>query len=225
VLSILVLAISLATWFGPGDRQRAVAGFSVGAMGMTLMALQILLLLGFQAIFGYVYSALAILVGAFMMGLALGSRWSLHGPETRSGSSRETDLRRLASLQFLAALAPLLLFGAFEACTRIGSGVGAFLSARILFPGLALLCGILGGYQFPVASRVFFAGKETRGPGTLYALDLIGACLGAVLLGTYLVPVFGFLKTALLIAVVDLCSGALAILARRQPWAAQHSGG
>jgi len=54
---------------------------------------------------------------------------------------------------------------------------------------------------------------------------LIGACLGAVLLGTYLVPVYGFLKTALLIAVVDLASGALTSLARRQPWAAQHSGG
>ena len=224
VLGILVLAISLATWFGPGDHQRAVAGFSVGAMGMTLMALQVLLLLGFQAIFGYVYSALAILVGAFMMGLALGSGWSLRRPEPRSGSSRETDLRRLASLQFLAALAPLLLFGAFEAFTRIGSGVGTFLGARMLFPGLALLCGILGGYQFPVASRVFFAGRETRGPGSLYALDLIGACLGAVLLGTYLVPVYGFLRTALLIAVVDLCSGALTSLARRQPWAAQHSG-
>jgi len=221
VLGILVLAISLATWFGSGDHQRGAAGFSVGAMGMTLMALQVLLLLGFQAIFGYVYSALAILVGAFMVGLALGSWWSLRRPEPRSGSSRETDLRRLASLQFLAALAPLLLFGAFEACTRIGSGVGVFLSARILFPALALLCGILGGYQFPVASRAFFAGKETRGPGTLYALDLIGACLGAVLLGTYLVPVFGFLKTALLIAVVDLGSGALTSLARR----AQHSGG
>ena len=65
---------------------------------MTLMALQVLLLLGFQAIFGYVYSALAILVGAFMVGLALGSWWSLRRPEPRSGSSRETDLRRLASL-------------------------------------------------------------------------------------------------------------------------------
>ena len=224
VLGILVLAISLATWFGRRDRQRGVAGFSVAAMGMTLMALQVLLLLGFQAIFGYVYSALAILVGAFMMGLALGSWWSLLRREPQSGS-RETDLRRLAGLQFLAALAPLLLFAAFEACARIGSGVGAFLSARMLFPGLALLCGILGGFQFPVASRLFFAGDDTRGAGTVYALDLIGACLGAVLLGTYLVPVFGFLKTALLIAVVDLCSGALAGLARRQPWAAQHSGG
>jgi predicted membrane-bound spermidine synthase len=118
-----------------------------------------------------------------------------------------------------------LLFGAFETFTRIGSDVGAFLSARILFPGLALLCGILGGFQFPVASRVFFAGDDTRGVGTVYALDLIGACVGAVLLGTYLVPVFGFLKTAGLIAVVDMSSGVFVGLAGRQPLVIRRSGG
>ena len=212
---VLALMISLATLLGPGDHRRAIAGFAVGAMGMTLMALQVLLLLGFQAIFGYVYSALAVLVGAFMMGLAAGSWWSLQRPYVPAA-----DLRRLGSLQFLAALAPLLLFGIFEICARIGSGVGVLLTGRMVFPGLALLCGVLGGYQFPVASRVFFAGRETRGAGTLYALDLIGACLGALLLSTYLVPVFGFLKTAVLIVVVNLCSMAVTLLAKRETRAA-----
>ena len=208
---LLALVISLVTLLGPGDRRRTIAAFAVGAMGMTLMALQVLLLLGFQAIFGYVYSALAILIGAFMMGLAAGSWWSLRHPYAPAA-----DLRRLGRLQFLAALAPLLLFGIFELCTRIVSGAGAFLSGRVLFPGLALACGTLGGYQFPVASRVFFAGREARGPGALYALDLMGACLGALLLSTYLVPVFGFLKTGALIAVVNLCSVAVDLFARRQ---------
>ena len=207
----LALVISLVTLLGPGDHRRAIAGFAVGTMGMTLMALQILLLLGFQAIFGYVYSGLAILVGAFMMGLATGSWWNLRRPNVPAA-----DLRRLGSLQFLAALAPLLLFGIFEPCARIGSGTGAFLSGHVLFPGLALLCGVLGGHQFPVASRVFFAGREARGPGALYALDLIGACLGALLLSTYLVPVFGFLKTAALIAAVNLCSVVVTLLAMRE---------
>ena len=37
------------------------------------MALQILLLLGFQSVYGYVYSQLALLVGLFMAGIAMGS--------------------------------------------------------------------------------------------------------------------------------------------------------
>ena len=186
-------------------------------MGMTLMALQVLLLLGFQAIFGYVYSALAILIGAFMVGLALGSWRSLHRLRRCPDAASETLLRRLGVLQIVAALAPLLLFAVFQTCSTVGSSVGAFLSAHLLFPALALLCGVLGGYQFPVASRVFFSGKESRGPGTLYALDLVGACLGAVLLSGYLVPVFGFLNTSILIGLVNLFPAALTIVTGRQP--------
>lgn len=207
---ILTLMISSVALLGVGRQRRVVAGVAVYAMGMTLMALQVLLLLGFQAIFGYVYSALAILAGAFMMGLAVGIGWSQRHPHALAA-----DLRRLGSLQFLAALAPLLLFWIFEVCAPIGSGVGLFLTGRVLFPGIALLCGMLGGYQFSVASRVFFADRD-GGPGTLYALDLIGACLGALLLSTYLVPVYGFLKTAVLISLLNACSGAVTLLARRE---------
>ena len=41
------------------------------------MGLEILLLLGFQAIYGYVYHQLAILIAAFMVGMAAGSGWAL----------------------------------------------------------------------------------------------------------------------------------------------------
>ena len=89
------------------------------------------------------------------------------------------------------------------------------LAGQIAFPVLALLSGVLGGYQFPIASRVFFSHRAqgARHAGTLYALDLAGACLGAVAISAYLVPVFGFFKTALLIAVVNLAPAALAFLA------------
>ena len=86
---------------------------------------------------------------------------------------------------------------------------------RLVFPALAIVCGVLGGYQFPIASRVFFGGSAQgmQHSGTLYALDLTGACLGAVVISVYLVPVFGFFKTALIIAVANLAVVALAFLA------------
>jgi len=84
--------------------------------------------------------------------------------------------------------------------------------SHIGFPALALLCGLLGGKQFPIASKIFFADSRRHGgsPGTLYAVDLAGACLGAILLSAYLVPVFGFLDTAWLMATVNLATAALA---------------
>jgi hypothetical protein len=92
---------------------------------------------------------------------------------------------------------------------------------------------LLGGYQFPLASRLYFAGSEEpripqggthvrptssalnskRNPGILYGLDLLGACLGAVALSAYLLPVYGFRRTAILMAVVNLGPAALASLA------------
>jgi predicted membrane-bound spermidine synthase len=38
----------------------------------------------------------------------------------------------------------------------------------------------------------------------LYGWDLLGACAGALLIGAWLIPVYGFLKTTALIAMVNL---------------------
>ena len=71
--ALLIGIALLALLPGRERRERAAAGASVAATGFTLMALQIFLLLGFQAIYGYVYTELAILIGLFMAGIALGS--------------------------------------------------------------------------------------------------------------------------------------------------------
>jgi predicted membrane-bound spermidine synthase len=143
-----------------------------------------------------------------MAGMALGS-WLAMRRDTRGG------MRVLAITQLLAAAAPLVLLGLFEAIGRANSTFG-LAASQVAFPALAVVSGMLGGYEFPVASRIFFGGIETRivvhGPGTLYALDLAGSCVGAVLFSVWLVPVFGFLKTALLSAMVSLAPAAMAML-------------
>ena len=169
-------------------RARTAAACCTAAMGFTLIGLEMLLLLGFQAIYGYVYQQLAVIIAAFMAGMALGSWLALRAAARRG-------IRTLVYLQVGAAIAPLLLCAVFEAVTPAA------------FPVLALLCGMLGGYEFPVASRIFCA----RNPGTLYALDLAGACVGAVLFSVYLIPVFGFLRTAVLAAMVSLAPALMAV--------------
>jgi spermidine synthase len=192
-----------------GNRARANAGFCTAAMGFTLIGLEMLLLLAFQAIYGYVYQQLAIIIAGFMLGMALGSRWALRGAGRASGGR---DARRLFYLQILAGVSPVVLYALFEGLAAIKNPATVFLASQILFPVLGVSCGIFGGYQFAVATRIFFSNSEDRrmGPGTLYALDLAGACVGAVVLSMYLVPVFGFWETAWLMAVVNL---ALAVLA------------
>ena len=85
------------------------------------------------------------------------------------------------------------------------------LVAQLAFPALAALCGMLGGYQFPLATEIYLRGGSTQaGLGVLYAVDLLGGCIGALLLSSYLIPVFGFWKTAWLSAAVNLAPTLLA---------------
>ena len=46
-------------------------------MGMSLITLEIILLLGFQAIYGYIYHQMAALIGFFMAGIGVGSGFFL----------------------------------------------------------------------------------------------------------------------------------------------------
>lgn len=212
---LLVVAIFIVVLFRAKGFHFASVASCVGAMGFTLMALEVLLLLGFQAIYGYVYQQLALLVAAMMMGMALGSWLGLRSIGQRDEVNCN-KLQVLATVQVIAALSPVLLYGFFLICARSHSRTGLLLVGEILFPGVAVLCGMLGGYQFPLASNLFFAGRKdapVENTGSLYAVDLLGACAGAVTLSAYVVPVFGFLKAATLILVLNLATALLAFMA------------
>jgi len=251
----------------PVHCRRATLGLCVAAMGFTLLGLEVLLLLGFQALYGYVYQQLAILVALFMVGMAAGAWLALKrtagqssrevseardDEESRKSRARFLVLRpkafgrrvaplgmtsreylKLSLLQLLAAAAPLLLYRLFVLLASVRSLPALLATSPMVFPALALLAGLMGGYQFPLASRIYFAGSDepeipqgvtkvraarsalssNRNPGILYGLDLLGACLGAVVLSAYLLPVYGFLLAGILMAVVNLGPAALAALA------------
>ena len=199
---------------------RVAAGSCVAAMGFTLMGLEVLILLGFQAIYGYVYHQLALVIAAVMAGMALGA-WlaarrtlAIEREATAEAvpQTYQPILRAVGLLQFSAALAPILLYAILRSFSHVNTGSGLWVVSQIVFPVVALVCGLLGGYQFPLASRVYFAGSRTRSPGSLYGLDLLGASVGAVVLSLYWLPVFGFLRSALLMAVVNLAPAVLAAL-------------
>ena len=120
----------------PLHHHPATLGLCVAAMGFTLLGLEVLLLLGFQALYGYVYQQLAMLVALFMVGMAGGAWLALKQvtPLLRGGGvggggyqSQRADqpppnpllsqggglYLKLAFLQLLAAAAPLLLYALF----------------------------------------------------------------------------------------------------------------
>lgn len=142
--------------------------------------------------------AFQALHGSLYHQLALVIAGFMAGMALAASFARHHTLRSLAIIQALGALAPLALFVA--------------LSAPVFFPLLALLCGALGGYQFAIAARVCNSGPA------LYALDLLGSAVAAVALGAWIIPVYGFFNTALLLTLINAVPAALiAWCARRIP--------
>jgi spermidine synthase len=216
VLAVLLLGAILLAYLPAREiRARASAAFCMTVTGFTLMALQIFLLLGFQSVYGYVYHQLAILIAMFMAGIALGSWLGIR--RVRSNGRlpalvpAPSPFRALATTQFLLALSGPALIFLIRLLSRISSGPATLLAAQFVFPALAVLGGMLGGYQFPVATEIYLGdGSRKASVGVLYALDLFGGCIGALLLSTYLIPVFGFSKTAWLSAAVNLAPALMA---------------
>jgi spermidine synthase len=211
--ALLLFAAALLARRLPAKEQRArmSAGLCVIAMGLTMIGLEILLLLAFQSVYGYVYQQLAIVIAGFMGGLACGAWCGLR-------RTRPYELRLLAGWQVMAALCPLLVYACLAAVARLSQPAQLALVAHVLFPLLAVLCGVLGGFQFPVASRIFFdqPAPRRRSIGSLYGLDLAGSCAGAIVFSAYLIPMYGFLKTSLLLALVNLAPALLAAAAMRE---------
>lgn len=188
--ALLTGVLLIAFLAGSERRIRAAGGVSVAATGFTLMALQIFLLLGFEAVYGYVYTELAILIGLFMAGIALGSWLGIQRSEARTGWTLT------ATQLYLAISGPALLL-VVHTLQVLPLHTATWLAAEIVFPALAALAGALGGFQFVTAAGVFIGrGNERAGLGLLYAIDLAGGCAGALALSTFLIPVFGFWRTA-----------------------------
>ena len=210
---LLFLAVLLVRVTAREGRARTAAACCMAATGFTLMALQIFLLLAFQSLYGYVYHQLTILIAMCMAGIAVGSWLGRH--RIRSGDG--PPYRTIATTQFLLVLsAPVLIFVA-SLLSKISGMATTWLAAQFVFPVLAALCGMLGGYQFPLASQIYLHDGNGRSRlGTLYAIDLLGGCVGALVLSSYLIPVFGFWKTAWLSAAVNLAPALLAARASQQ---------
>jgi spermidine synthase len=173
----------------------------MGATGFSLMALQIFLLLAFQSIYGYVYHQLAILIALCMAGIAVGSWLGLR----RIQRDAHPACRAVAGTQLLLTLSAPVLMLVVSELAKLSGVAATWLAAQIVFPALAALAGILGGYQFPLATAMYLGeSSRQRRLGVLYAVDLLGGCVGALVLSAYLIPVFGFWRTAWLCAAVNL---------------------
>jgi spermidine synthase len=199
LLPAAVVAMVIACGAARGPVRRAVFG-----AGFAASALEMVLLMGYQALYGSVYRQVGLLVTVFMGGLAAGA-W-LEG-RFRGGMAPRRGIAFLSlAIGALAAGVPGLLRVAGSLGVP-GDPVG---QAAILAAGFAL--ATLVGFQFALAGRT---GGDGGGAAGLFGADLAGASLGALLGGPLLVPVAGVSGACLAIALLN--AGAAALTLGKRP--------
>lgn len=142
----------------------------------TLISLETIIIFLFQIKTGYLYREISLLLALFLIGLAAGVRFSK--PVNKLAELRKTFL----TLSFLIAI--------FLVAWRKNIIYGP------LFLFLAnFVAGVFGGKIFKTLNQLYF--QENHHPGFIYAFDLFGASLGALVTASLLLPILGIEKLLL----------------------------
>jgi len=174
LLGLPLLLFGLVLFF---LRQRKSAtAFSLlplAVMGLTTIVTEIVALVWFQSLYGYLYGRIALLLSTFMLGLFLGA---LAG-RTVGGAS----FGRLAGIQ----AGFVLLLGLY----RLAIPTTPPEAVAFIF---LLALGVLGGWLFVVSNRLYLRVRVDYGRG--YSLDLFGSFVGALATASILIPLAGLAR-------------------------------
>jgi spermidine synthase len=195
---------------------RGLSGVVLASIGFFSMSMEVLLVLVFQGLYGYIYTRMGVIVAAFMLGLVVGApsgralcrrgaRWSWGGL-----------FIILVALLLVAFAVPRIMLLAYRWMGRPVLGVGLEASFYLMVAWL----GFLTGAAFPPANMIFTNAGGSLGTASAVtdASDHLGAALGALLIGVVLLPVLGVAGACRLLAVLMVA----ALLALGSAAVAQH---
>jgi len=216
----LLILLAVYLW-----RLRAVPRV-VFASGFAASALEVVLLLGYQTLYGSLYRQVGLVVTVFMAGLAAGAWWANQSMKwsprlswwsgltsrrsSALGSTRSTfaETQIMAGLAIALAVLAALLPVVLRQLGRLDTAIGTPLAGQGVILLATLILAILVGAQFPLAGAVD-PGEPAATASRLYTADLVGAALGALLVSTLLIPILGVTVVCLLTAGLNLAAAAL----------------
>jgi spermidine synthase len=185
--------------------------FAVGATGFAGMMFDLALIFVFQALYGYVFAWIGLLVTSFMTGSAFGAMLA-----TRALHRIKDDMRCFLALELAIIAFTLLLPLVFLGLQPFLENPAVFLSMRFVILFLSFVGGLLTSAQFPLANRIYLRknGDLSRTAGLFYGSDLLGGWCGGLLVGVLFLPVLGLTGTCVATALLKVC-GVLVVTARK----------
>lgn len=189
LIPLLVLAVTVVVLvlLRRERGHRITATYVMFIAGFTGMAVSLLCMLNFQTIFGSIYEMVGTLIASFMAGLAIGGFAGV-------GALRRTKRHELV---LVALLLTTLLF-----CLGLPYLLDLLITVRSLLASwtVTLLAGVFIGALFSTTNELYLSHSTEKRLGTIYAADLLGSCISAVVSSSILVPLLGVRDTSLLLA-------------------------
>ncbi len=180
-----------------------LALIAIGTTGTAAMAFDLTALYAYQNIYGYLYQEIGLVVALFMAGLALGGISATRRLEKRSAGCPAMLLTLEVVIALFALALPKLL--------RVAGTIESFAAGKLFFLLVVVTAGVITGAEFPVANAVFLraGGKMGASAALTESTDHLGAALGAFLTGVLLLPIFGTVKTCVLLSLINFLSATL----------------
>ncbi|MBI4752812.1 fused MFS/spermidine synthase, partial [Candidatus Desantisbacteria bacterium] len=201
---ILVFAfVAIIPWFIFRNK-RMLIPTGVFISGCGGMVLEIVLIIGFQILFGYIYHLIGITIAGFMLGIAGGTWWMNSRIDKIQNRMGVYSLLQVATALYLF-LTPVIFLG----LRVVSDEFWVQFVICILFPILTVAAGILVGLIFPLANRIYsdFTKDTNNVGGIMYAMDLGGACVGSFIAAVLAIPVLGIIQTSMVFGVLNLLMG------------------
>jgi len=168
--------------------------------GFSASSIEIILIIAFQVIYGYVYQMIGVFITIFMFGLAVGAIYLI--------KKVNTSFRNYSIFQYLigifSVLITIILF------TLKSNYLGNFFIYTV-FIVLIFLIGLLTGIQFSLATKLRTNTISTIA-ATAYGSDLLGSAIGAILVASFLIPWLGIIKVALILGILNILTGLFILL-------------
>ena len=173
---------------------------AIGVTGFSEIVFEIIVILSFQIIYGFLYYKLGLMLTSFMVGLLLGSIYI-----AKKLDKIEDPVGAFIKIQICVTLYPLILPVVFSLVAQNRSLHLSWLGSNIIFPALPVIAGFIGGLQFPLGNKIYLSGRRGVGQtgGTTYGIDLIGACLGALLVSAFIIPIIGIFQTCIAVGLLN----------------------
>ena len=177
-----------------------VVGAAVFVAGLSAASLEMILLLGFQTLYGSLYRMTGIVITAFMAGLAAGA-WAIR---------RFAPKARLKGLAGLKSAVAGISFSLPFLLPWLQKTDIAPIAVHLVFTGLAFATAVIIGMEFGVAAAIR-AGDAASVAGELYGIDLAGSAVGALVVTVYAIPLLGMKNVSILIGVICMLVAVLCL--------------